>query len=61
MAEINNDEVQTTANVDELLNRAAGELITGDSDDPPLSKEGVLDMLRDLHLYHSRSLWPSTR
>jgi hypothetical protein len=33
-------------NVDEQLDHAAEELITGDSDDPPLSDEGVVKMLR---------------
>ena len=32
--------------LDEELNHAAEELITGDSDDPPLSEEAVVDMLR---------------
>jgi hypothetical protein len=31
---------------EEQLNRAAEELITGDSDDPPLSEEAVVEMLR---------------
>lgn len=32
--------------VDEPLDQAAEELITGDSDDPPQSDEAVVDMLR---------------
>jgi hypothetical protein len=32
--------------LDERLIHASEELITGDSDDPPLSEEEVLDMLR---------------
>ena len=32
--------------VDEPLDQAAEELITGDSDDPPLSEEEVAEMLR---------------
>ena len=32
--------------LDEPLEQAAEELITGDSDDPPLSEEAVVDMLR---------------
>ncbi len=32
--------------IDERLEQAAEELITGDSDDPPLSEEAVVDMLR---------------
>jgi hypothetical protein len=33
-------------NVDKQLDHAAEELITGDSDDPPLSDEAVVKMLR---------------
>ena len=43
-------------NLDEELCRAAEQLITGDSDDPPLSEEAVAEMLRVSHLYSSRSL-----
>ena len=32
------------------LDHAAEELITGDSDDPPLSEETVLEMLRATHM-----------
>jgi hypothetical protein len=32
--------------LDEPLHHAAEELITGDSDDPPLSDETVVEMLR---------------
>ncbi len=32
--------------IDERLEQAAEELITGDSDDPPLSEEAVVDILR---------------
>jgi len=32
---------------DEQINHAAEELITGDSDDPPLSEEVVVEMLND--------------
>jgi hypothetical protein len=32
--------------LEEQLKHAAGELITGDSDDPPLSEETVVEMLR---------------
>jgi hypothetical protein len=42
--------------LDEELCRAAEQLITGDSDDPPLSEEAVVDMLRVSRLYSSRSL-----
>jgi hypothetical protein len=34
-----------TESLDEQLNQAAEELITGDSDDPPLSEEDIADML----------------
>ena len=40
-----NNEPRIAANVDEQLNHAAEELITGDSDDPPLSEEAVVEML----------------
>jgi len=36
--------------LDEQLEHAAEELITGDSDDPPLSEEAVLEMLRVMHM-----------
>ena len=36
-----------TDSVNEPLDQAAEELITGDSDDPPLSDEAVADMLRN--------------
>jgi len=36
--------------LDEQLEHAAEELITGDSDDPPLSEEMVVDMLSMTHL-----------
>ena len=36
--------------VDEQLDRSAEELITGDSDDPPLSEEAVAEMLRTKNL-----------
>ena len=34
----------------EQLEHAAEELITGDSDDPPLSEEAVVEMLRTTHM-----------
>ena len=37
------------ANLDEQLDHAAEELITGDSDDPPLSEETVAEMIRTTH------------
>jgi len=36
--------------LDEQLDHAAEELISGDSDDPPLSEEMVVNMLRMTHL-----------
>ena len=36
--------------LDEQLEHAADELITGDADDAPLSEETVLEMLRITHL-----------
>jgi hypothetical protein len=42
--------------LDEELCRAAEELITGDSDDPPLSEKAVAEMLRVSRLYSLRSL-----
>ena len=38
------------ANLEEQLEHAAEQLITGDSDDPPLSEETVVEMLRMSHL-----------
>jgi len=40
-----NDSLRTAESVDEQLKRAAEDLITGDSDDPPLAEEAVVDML----------------
>ena len=37
---------RTAESLEEELDHAAEELITGDSDDPPLSEETVLKMLR---------------
>lgn len=35
---------------EEQLDQAAEELITGDSDDPPLSEEALVEMLRTTHV-----------
>ena len=43
-------------NPDEQTNHAAEELITGDSDDPPLSEEEVVEMLNDSHAQRLKSL-----
>ncbi len=45
MTDANNDPCMPES-LDEQLDQAAEELITGDSDDPPLSEEAVVDMLR---------------
>ena len=45
MSEANNDP-RIAESLDEQLNHAAEELITGDSDDPPLSEVAVVEMLR---------------
>ncbi len=49
MTNVNND-LRIAANLDEQLDHAAEELITGDADDPPLSEETVLEMLRITHM-----------
>jgi hypothetical protein len=49
MTDANNDPRQA-ANLDKQLDHAAEELITGDFDDPPLSDEAVLEMLRITHM-----------
>jgi len=36
--------------LEEQLDHAADELITGDSDDPPLSEEAVVGLIRMTHL-----------
>ena len=36
--------------LEEQLDHAAEELITGDSDDPPLGQEAVVEMIRMTHL-----------
>ena len=51
-----NDDPRIGANLDEPLYHAAEELITGDSDDPPLSEEAVVEMLRMSRLYKANSL-----
>jgi len=51
-----NDDPRIAANLEEQLCHAAEELITGDSDDPPLSEDTVVEMLRLSRLYKSDSL-----
>ena len=41
-----NNNPRTVAGLDEQRNHAAEELITGDPDDPPLSEETVVEVLR---------------
>ena len=45
-----NDNLRNAESLDEQLDRAAEELITGDSDDPPLSEEAVVDMINGSHV-----------
>jgi hypothetical protein len=45
MTEENNDP-RVPERLEEQLDHAAEELITGDSDDPPLSEDAVVEMLR---------------
>jgi hypothetical protein len=49
MTNVNND-IRTAESLDQQLDYAAEELITGDSDDPPLSEEAVVEMIRDTHI-----------
>jgi len=48
MTDENNDP-RKAESLEEHLDHAAEELITGDSDDPPLSEETVLEVLRATH------------
>jgi hypothetical protein len=41
-----NSAARIDESLEDQLNHAAEELITGDSDDPPLSEEAVLGMLK---------------
>jgi len=45
-----NDDSRIGANLDEQLYHAAEELITGDSDGPPLSEVVVVEMLETTHV-----------
>jgi hypothetical protein len=51
-----NDNLRRTESLDEQLDHAAEELITGDSDDPPLGEEVVADMIHDSHAQRLGSL-----
>ena len=44
------DDPSMATNLQEQLDHAAEELITGDSDDPPLSEETVVEMIRVTHV-----------
>ena len=41
-----NNDARKAESLGEQLDHAAEELITGDSDDPPLSEEAIVEMLR---------------
>jgi hypothetical protein len=43
------DDPRIAASLEEHLDHAAEELITGGSDDPPLSEETEVDMIRMTH------------
>ena len=45
-----NDDPRIAESLEEQLDHAAEELITGDSDDPPLSEKAVAEMLRVTHM-----------
>jgi len=49
MTDENNDP-RKVGSLEERLDHAAEELITGDSDDPPLSEEAVVEMLKVTHM-----------
>ena len=51
-----NDDPRIGANLDEQLYHAAEELITGDSDDPPLSDVAVVEMLKTTHMIKENGL-----
>lgn len=55
MTDENNDP-RVPESLEEQLDHAAKELITGDSDDPPLSEEAVLEMIRVLQMPKVRGL-----
>jgi len=45
-----NSDSRIAESLEEQLDHAAEELITGDSDDPPLSEETVVEMVNDSDL-----------
>ena len=46
-----NRDPRPNENLDEQLDHAAEELITGDADDPPLAEEAVVEMLKMAHMH----------
>jgi len=47
---VENNDPRVPESLEEQLDHATEELITGDSDDPPLSEETVLEMIRITHM-----------
>lgn len=45
-----NNTPRMAENLDEQLDHAAEELITGDSDKPPLSEQALVETLRMIHI-----------
>jgi len=45
-----NNDPRKAESLEEQLDHAVEELITGDSDDPPLSEEAVVEMLKVTHV-----------
>jgi hypothetical protein len=50
------DPCPSPSDTDEQIDDAAEELITGDSDDPPLSDEEVVEILDDSHAQRLKSV-----
>jgi len=48
-----NNDPRKAESLEEQLDHAVEELITGDSDDPPLSEEAVVEMLKVTQLWTS--------
>ena len=51
-----NNNPHIAENLDERLEHAAEELITGDSDDPPVSEQAVVEMLNESDAQRVRSV-----
>jgi len=45
-----NNDPRKAESLEEQVDHAAEELITGDSDDPPLTEEAVVEMLKVTHV-----------